>query len=112
MRTLVPILALVLAACSPQASISTVAETPEPAAPQGRQGRIDRVLDGDSLRIVIEGVSIEVRLLGINAPERDECWAEESRSALTAATAGRRLTVVGGEVDHYGRGDQPQSLPG
>lgn len=105
MRHLVPILALVVAACSPQAaSTQTGASgTVDGTAPPGREGRIDSVLDGDSVRIVLDGVSTEIRLLGINAPERDECWADESRSALTAATAGRSLTVVGDDVDQYGR---------
>lgn len=64
---------------------------------------MDTVIDGDSLRIVIDGVSTEVRLLGINAPERDECWADEARSSLESLTAGTSLTVVGSGRDQYGR---------
>lgn len=105
MRRLVPILALVAAACT--------ASTPAPApgsdsipagtAPDGTTGRIDTVLDGDSLRVVLDGVSTEVRLLGINAPERGECWADQARTALDGLATARSLTVVDHGIDQYGR---------
>jgi endonuclease YncB( thermonuclease family) len=104
-RRLIPILVLAIAACSPQAATDATGggDSTRGTAPQGREGRIDTVLDGDSVRIVLDGVSTEIRLLGINAPERNECWADESRNALTAATANRSLTVVGDDIDQYGR---------
>lgn len=61
------------------------------------------MLDGDSLRVVLDGVSTEVRLLGINAPERDECWADAARDALHTMTDGALLTIVGSERDQFGR---------
>jgi len=61
------------------------------------------VIDGDSVRVVLDGVATEIRLLGINAPERDECWSQEARDSLTSLTGGRSLTVVGSDEDQYGR---------
>jgi endonuclease YncB( thermonuclease family) len=40
------------------------------------------VFDGDSFLASVDGVEEEVRLIGINAPERGECLAEAARVAL------------------------------
>lgn len=41
-----------------------------------------RVEDGDTLVLKTAGSEITVRLLGVNAPERDECLHDEARSGL------------------------------
>lgn len=87
---------------APTASTPTVT-SPSGTAPQGSRGVVDAVLDGDSLRMIVDGTPVEVRMLGINAPERGECWADESRSALTELTTGLTLTVVDAGSDQYGR---------
>jgi micrococcal nuclease len=61
------------------------------------------VLDGDSVRVTLDGESTEVRLLGINAPERDECWSQDSRDALILATTGSEFGLIGSEQDRFGR---------
>jgi endonuclease YncB( thermonuclease family) len=60
---------------------------------------VEGVLDGDSLRVILNGGSEEIRLLGINAPERDECFAEEARSTLTNLVAGVEVAMLAGEED-------------
>lgn len=64
---------------------------------------VEAVLDGDSLAVRIDGQTEEVRLQGINAPERDECWADEARAALTEAVADVAIVVEGDERDQFGR---------
>lgn len=98
-RLTVVLLLLLLAACggaSPDAA--------PPADPDGRPGQRVRVLDGDSLEAEVDGRRLEIRLVGINAPERGECWADEARAALAAAVAPGPVQIedVGGE-DRYGR---------
>lgn len=70
----------------------------------GREVRVSRVHDGDSLTILLDGKEERVRLIGINAPEIDECWGEEARDAL-AEIAGIEVRVEFGieERDGYGR---------
>jgi micrococcal nuclease len=97
----VVLVTVTLVACSPSADTSTTSDTS--AAPAGRAGRLETVIDGDSVRVVLDGVSRQIRLLGINAPERDECWADEARIALAGMTEGRLLTVVEAGTDQYGR---------
>jgi endonuclease YncB( thermonuclease family) len=72
--------------------------------------KVQRVVDGDTLRLV-DGRS--VRLLGLNAPELahhgrpTEAFAEAARlrlQALVAANSGRVAVQVGEQAkDHYGR---------
>lgn len=71
-------------------------------APEGRSARVVTVLDGDSVRVVVDGVTTEVRLLGINAPEIDECWADEARGVLQNLVE-QEITFVEEGEDQFGR---------
>ena len=61
-----------------------------------------RVLDGDSLVVTIDGREAQVRLLGINTPERGECFAEPARELTTRMTSGPIRLEAEGE-DQFGR---------
>lgn len=56
-----------------------------------------RVIDGDSMIAEIGGRETEIRLQGINAPERDECLGEASRQLLedTLDTGRVQISEVG-----------------
>ena len=106
MRRLSALVACVLTACTTAASPETTDTTPVAAtAPTSAEPITDVVvLDGDSIRADIGGTVEEIRLLGINAPERDECLSSEARSALIdlVATAGE-TAVITEERDQFGR---------
>ena len=59
-------------------------EGPSPFVPDGTALPVDvrRVADGDSVRADADGVELEIRLLGVNAPEGDECYGDEARARL------------------------------
>jgi micrococcal nuclease len=61
--------------------------------------------DGDTIVVRIDGTQANVRLLGINAPEQDECWGPESTANLGALIDGREILLVSGEedTDEFGR---------
>ncbi|NNC93510.1 MAG: hypothetical protein HKN80_13575 [Acidimicrobiia bacterium] len=84
----------ILAACTGTATPSA----PDPAD----SVRLIRVLDGDSLLVDIDGTETEVRLLGINTPERDECFDAEAK-ARTTELATERVRLVGTDEDRFGR---------
>jgi endonuclease YncB( thermonuclease family) len=66
--------------------------------------QVSTVSDGDSFRVVVDGDETEVRLIGINAPERDECFGAESATWLTETLDGREVGLaVEPEPDQFGR---------
>ena len=62
------------------------------------------VADGDTLDVDGPGGRLTVRLIGINAPERGECFGDEAAAALTSLTGGD-LTLIPdvSDVDDFGR---------
>lgn len=104
-RTILLALALAGAACSPTASPTDAGDVTA-TSPPGEAVALRRVLDGDSLQVERpDGSVTEVRLLGINAPEADECHGDAARDSLRSLLDDTGLTLVTGddEVDQFGR---------
>jgi len=79
---------------------------PGVASPAGTAAVLSRVVDGDSIEVEADGRSVDVRLIGINAPEGAECFGDRSRTALMAALDASSLVLVEGadsDTDQYGR---------
>lgn len=76
-----------------------------PPAPEPLAGTVsvERVIDGDSVRLRDEIGDLEVRLIGVNAPERDECHAERSRAALEDLLAEAAVALTPVDTDQFGR---------
>jgi endonuclease YncB( thermonuclease family) len=89
------------AACALVAAACTGIVEPT-ALDTGDSVAVVRVLDGDSLVTRSNGSDSEVRLLGINAPERDECYAGQARSR-TIDLAADRVLLSGTDRDRFGR---------
>ncbi len=55
--------------------------------------------------MAVDGEEVEVRLLGINAPEGTECYGDEARNTLQQLLSSGTLTLVsdGEDTDQYGR---------
>lgn len=89
----------------PGGSVGTTTTPTLPPEEERVTGTVTSVTDGDTATIVIAGVETQVRLLGINAPEVDECWGPEAGSALTALVLGREVLLASGEedLDSFGR---------
>lgn len=92
------------AACSPSSDPADVDE--EGPAPNRTEAMVTYVFDGDSIEVEIEGRKEEIRMIGINAPEGDECFGERARDALMTYLNGGVVDLAGGsdvDVDQYGR---------
>ena len=63
------------------------------------------VVDGDTLDVQGTDGRVTVRLIGMNAPEKDECFAMQATAAMQQLLAGHTVTLVKdvSETDQYGR---------
>ncbi len=78
-------------------------------APESREARVERVVDGDTLVVRIGDREETVRLIGIDTPEASppECGNRAATRALTDLADGRYVELVTDssqdERDRYGR---------
>ncbi|EAB8175330.1 thermonuclease family protein [Shigella sonnei] len=66
-------------------------------------GKVVRVLDGDTVEILVGQQTTRVRLNGIDAPEKDQPYGQRSRQYLTGLIGGKQVVAIGGNKDRYGR---------
>jgi micrococcal nuclease len=66
-------------------------------------GRVDRVVDGDSVEATVRGRFREIRLVGIDAPEYKQEHGKDARSALASLIEHRLVLFVPKGRDMYGR---------
>jgi len=121
-RTVIAILSLVIlvTACTSGPSIgddesaeTTIEEDPLPSTtavtlpPEEEviRGTVDGVIDGDTIQATVDGQRIEVRLIGVTAPEGDDCYGNESRTALASLVTGQTVVLAsdGPDTDSAGR---------
>ena len=69
------------------------------------EGAVVDVIDGDTLEVRVGGTRERVRLIGVNAPESGECFADRARDALADLVAGTRVRLEQdvSDRDRYGR---------
>lgn len=67
------------------------------------QGKVIRVLDGDTIEVLQERQPVRVRLLNIDAPEKKQPFGRWSTNQLKAFLAGQSVTVSYTQTDRYGR---------
>jgi len=83
----------------------------EPEATTFGRAKVLRIVDGDTIRVRLDGRTERVRYIGVDTPESVkpgtpvECFAKRAAAANTALVAGREVRLVG-DVEHrdrYGR---------
>lgn len=72
------------------------------------EGRAVRVLDGDTLVVVVADAGggkreEKVRLVGVDCPERGQAWGSRARQALADLTFGQVVRIDWEARDRYGR---------
>jgi micrococcal nuclease len=69
------------------------------------EARVTRVVDGDSLWVAAKpsGAPVELRLLGIDAPEICQAWGAQSRAALEELVMNKGVVVHTQGHDTHGR---------
>lgn len=66
-------------------------------------GTVVRVIDGDTLDVLVANRPVRVRLAQIDAPERSQAYGARARQTLSALAFRRVVTVADAGVDGYGR---------
>lgn len=77
-----------------------------PAPPQLAKNddvKVVGITDGDTIKVLIEGQQVQVRLYGIDAPERGQAFGSQAQTALKQITAGRKVTIKTIDTDRYKR---------
>jgi micrococcal nuclease len=124
LAAVVAALALASCAASPTVVVDDPAVTGAPTAPDGQampgglapRGEtvgglvVDRVVDGDTVKLELDGDYVSVRLIGLNTPETVkpdspvECFGPESSAFAKDSLTGARVTLE--FDDSQGRTDQ------
>jgi endonuclease YncB( thermonuclease family) len=64
---------------------------------------LGKVMDGDSFYVKADGRKVEVRLQGVDCPEKGQPFGDEARQFTREFLKGRALAVEGLGRDDYGR---------
>ncbi len=66
-------------------------------------GTVTRVIDGDGIEVALDSGPIKVRFHSIDAPEHDQPWGLEAKSALAGRVDGQEVALEPVEQDQYDR---------
>jgi endonuclease YncB( thermonuclease family) len=66
-------------------------------------GKVVGVIDGDSIRVMHEGKAEQIRLLGIDCPEKRQPFGTRAKEYTSGLAFGKNVTLYGGKRDRYGR---------
>ncbi|EAO8023262.1 micrococcal nuclease [Salmonella enterica] len=67
------------------------------------QGKVIRVLDGDTIEVLQDKTPVRVRLANIDAPEKKQAYGSWSTNQLKGLVAAQPVTVTYAQTDRYGR---------
>jgi micrococcal nuclease len=90
----------------PSPTPSTTTTTDRPAPPIAAGVDVVRVVDGDTIVVGIDGArETKVRLIGIDTPERNECFYRAATSKMRMLVEDKRVRLMRdvSETDRYGR---------
>jgi hypothetical protein len=66
-------------------------------------GEVNAIADGDTFDFDTGAGQVTVRLLGVNAPERDECLHDEAAAALALGLESDQVGIEPHSLDQFGR---------
>jgi endonuclease YncB( thermonuclease family) len=106
--TFIVAMALIATACSSGGGATTTTDAESTTStgvtvPEDTEfGVVSGIISGDTVQVMIGEVPTRVRLLGIRAPQDDECYADEAALITAEVAAGRSVAVVGDQADADG----------
>ena len=73
------------------------------AQPEARPVSLVRVVDGDTIRALLNGKETKIRVYGIDCPERNQPFGEYATGATAMALIGKKIRVLPLYEDRYER---------
>jgi len=67
------------------------------------QGKVVRIVDGDTLSLLVDNQQLKIRLADIDTPERKQPFGNRAKQALSDLTFGIEARVIEVTKDRYGR---------
>lgn len=71
--------------------------------PIEQQGKVVKVVDGDTFDILDAAKTTRIRLFGIDAPERGQAFNKRAKEFTDSLVAGKQVRIVVRDRDRYGR---------
>lgn len=76
---------------------------PAPPPQQSENVKVVGITDGDTIKVLIDGQQVKIRLYGIDAPESGQAFGVQAQTALKQITSGRKINLKTIDTDRYGR---------
>jgi endonuclease YncB( thermonuclease family) len=70
---------------------------------QAEMGKVVGVTDGDTIKVILHGVQTDVRLYGVDCPEKKQAFGQAARDFTAGLVAGQEVDVEPMASDRYGR---------
>jgi micrococcal nuclease len=83
--------------------LAVVLVLPCDAAAAEFRGRVVGVADGDTIRVLLDGQAVRVRLHGIDAPEKGQAFSNRAKQFVSDLVFGKEVNVRDRGLDRYGR---------
>ncbi|MBU0767104.1 thermonuclease family protein [Patescibacteria group bacterium] len=78
---------ILLVSCQPNTQPSL------PTTPPKEEAIILRIVDGDTVTVLLKGKMEYIRIVGIDAPEKDECFGDQATEKMRELAEGKRAIL-------------------
>ena len=82
---------------------TTIQGTAEKPSIKSYQGRVVGITDGDTIKVLIDGKEVVIRLNGIDAPESTQDFGQKAKQVCSELCFGYNVRVEVIDTDKYGR---------
>mgnify|MGYP003386122731 CR=1 FL=1 len=67
------------------------------------KAKVVAITDGDTIKVIVFGEQVKIRLAGIDCPEKKQPWGREATEAISDLVAGQNVIIEKLTIDRYGR---------
>jgi len=68
-----------------------------------KSGKVVGVSDGDTIKVLLDGVETKIRFANIDAPEKSQAFGQAAKKFTSDACFGKVVTIRITDIDRYGR---------